>query len=227
MALKFRPYLSIDNMQTLRNILKNQNFIVENRYMYSKIEYSSKEEMLEEVKKYKNFYGFKAKEKIEEFIDDGLYHILMINYFRAKFLDFMSMYCYVANNTNDKNLDLNIDQLETYLNGYINNPKIFISLYYEELNDLSEYMTKLNEKSSFNISGIDIDTLRNDTLHSFYKVVNKLIYLLIMFITSKVKDYKLNALFLNASESRIKDDQKIYETSKYLTIFQQILAEEL
>ena len=80
MKIKFRPYLDIKDDKQLKLILNRQNSLEENYFNLSSIE-CSEQSFSEGVKRLKDFYGFTPKTDQYEFIEELVYHMLIVQYY--------------------------------------------------------------------------------------------------------------------------------------------------
>ena len=78
MKRKFKPYLDIKDKKQLQLLLNRQNSIEENYFDLSQIGEFSEEAFKSAVVKVKNFYGYTPKGEDIEFIDDIIYHMLVV-----------------------------------------------------------------------------------------------------------------------------------------------------
>lgn len=202
---KFKPYLTIDRHDRLVSLLNKYTFPSDNHYEFSEIELQTEEDIKEEIEKIKKFYDFNPKVDWKDFVDDTLFTILSLCYFREKAQQFF----YIQKEFSRFNIPksyiekIGINYLKQCILRYLSDPASFINLHNIVVERTVDYFLKYYYFMLDDRAELNDDTINNLLVASFCNGVENRISLYLNLITSSLTDFKLISLFLNSSETTL------------------------
>lgn len=188
MKRKFKPYLDIKDKKQLQLLLKRQNSIEENYFDLSQIKECTVEAFKEGVIKLKNFYGYTPKGDDVEFIDEIIYHMLVIQSFVSD-IGYGFFYTAVA--------AANPEELEKSWKDYFEDEdKPFLKFLVNELIDINKFIEKYYGKEFFKLRQYSVEEFMKMNSEEFMKIMNK-IRAVILILATYLKNLRLKMLIFN------------------------------
>ena len=190
MKRKFKPYLDIKDKKQLQFLLNRQNSIDENYFDLSQIEDISEKAFKDAVVKVKNFYGYTPKGEDVEFIDDIIYHMLIVQ----------ALSIYVFQLQMDMIISMKEDDFES-VGDLITNPLNktdiknleFLS---KEIISINSFIKKYYGDDFYELKYISPDKFMKYSFDDFIKFLNK-IKAVIIIIANFAKNFRLKMLIFN------------------------------
>ena len=209
METDFRPYLQIRDKEHLQSLLNKQKNFTENYYSFSKNDCFSKKDFYKEVALVKNFYGYTPKKEDEEFVNELIYHILVLSYYRQTGYAYSQIFflCGLFDNKIIELIDFSIYTIGYLVKSYSKKPKQYFNVLTDEVVSLN-YFIKKYYKDVTAITVKDGVKIIDFNLISFIDFIEFLLST-IFSIISYNEDRKIKQLFINLTFSNINPVNKI------------------
>ena len=205
MGINFRPYLKIRDKDHLQSLLKNQTYVNENYYSFSKNDCFSKKDFEKEVALVKNFYGYTPKEEDEKFVNELIYHILIFCYYREtghSYSQILFLYFLIKDEHKDM-IDLKNFTIGNLVNGYSKKPEQYFKVLSDELISFNEFIKKYY-KDVYTITikkGVDIFNMDIVSFIDFMEFILSTFFSIISYNEDRIiKQLFINLTFANVSQ---------------------------
>ena len=190
MKRKFKPYLDIKDKKQLQFLLNRQNNIEENYFDLSQIKECTVEAFKEGVIKVKNFYGYTPKGEDVEYIDELIYHMLVIQVLQ------ISTFQYTLDIIATMRTEDNEEIAKMMLNPIDEGSKKEIEFLCNEIESINQFIKKYYGDDFYALKSITPEELMNLNFEDFYKLLNK-IKAVILIIGNYAKNFRLKMLIFN------------------------------
>lgn len=190
MKRKFKPYLDIKDKKQLQFLLNRQNNIEENYFDLSQIKECTVEAFKEGVIKVKNFYGYTPKGEDVEYIDELIYHMLVIQVLQ------ISTFQYTLDIIATMRTEDNEEIAKMMLNPIDEGSKKEIEFLCNEIESINQFIKKYYGDDFYALKSITPEELMKLNFDDFYKLLNK-IKAVILIIGNYAKNFRLKMLIFN------------------------------
>lgn len=190
MKRKFKPYLDIKDKKQLQFLLNRQNNIEENYFDLSQIKECTVEAFKEGVIKVKNFYGYTPKGEDVEYIDELIYHMLVIQVLQ------MSAFQYTLDIIATMRTEDNEEIAKMITNPIDEGSKKEIEFLCNEIESINQFIKKYYGDDFYALKSITPEELMKLNFDDFYKLLNK-IKAVILIIGNYAKNFRLKMLIFN------------------------------
>lgn len=188
MKRKFKPYLDIKDKKQLQLLLNRQNSIEENYFDLSEIKECSVEAFKEAVVRIKNFYGYTPKGEDVEFIDELIYHLIIIQVYINSLG--LGMYIQTAEATNEEELGKIFD------NFFEDEDTFYLEFLANEIKSINKFIAKYYGQDFYEIDINSVEDIKKLNIDQFCQLLNK-VRAVVLIIGNFTKNFRLKMLIFN------------------------------